>query len=416
MKAADAPWYRLPPPPLRRGGSALIVGAGLAGCSAAYHLAQQAISVTVLEANQAPALEASGNPAAVILPFPSLANDAMNRFYRLAWRYSLDLLERLQAKQGLAVVRSGVVHLLDSPGSLKCFRNLSQGLQHEAMITLSPLQTNLLTGLKLDRAALHYPQGCYLNPSVLCAALLDHDHIHVRTNAAVADYRMEKGCWNVYDAHGKWLAKADVLVLANAHQAEHLPYGDCLSLCCTLGQLTLVSHQHLACLPKTVICHHGYLIPDVNGHVLMGATWRKDQGQRPVLMESDQLQLIDECNQFVSVLKIPANLPLKGRVARRTGSPDYLPSVGAMIDTTAFKQAFGRIRHGDRRAAHPLPPHVGGLYASVAHGARGLLSTPISGALLAALICGSQCPLPEDVIATVNPARFLIRKLKRAKR
>jgi tRNA 5-methylaminomethyl-2-thiouridine biosynthesis bifunctional protein len=44
-----------------------------------------------------------------------------------------------------------------------------------------------------------------------------------------------------------------------------------------------------------------------------------------------------------------------------------------------------------------------GLYCSLAHGTRGLLSAGIAGEVLAAQICGQLPPLPAYIIAALAP-------------
>ena len=58
-----APWFALPAPPVCRK-QAMIIGAGSAGCQAAWHLAAHGWQVTVLEQNAEPGAAGSGVGAA----------------------------------------------------------------------------------------------------------------------------------------------------------------------------------------------------------------------------------------------------------------------------------------------------------------------------------------------------------------
>ena len=78
------------------------------------------------------------------------------------------------------------------------------------------------------------------------------------------------------------------------------------------------------------------------------------------------------------------------RVAFRTGTPDKLPLVGevpAVVST------------GD----------TSGLYISLAHGSRGLLSCTTSGEILAAKILNDPMPLPMNIIKALDPKRYISR-------
>ena len=54
-----------------------------------------------------------------------------------------------------------------------------------------------------------------------------------------------------------------------------------------------------------------------------------------------------------------------------------------------------------------------GLYVSVGHGSRGLLSAALSAELIASMICNEPLPVAKDVVKALDPTRFLIRSIKR---
>jgi len=58
-------------------------------------------------------------------------------------------------------------------------------------------------------------------------------------------------------------------------------------------------------------------------------------------------------------------------------------------------------------------PRRGGLYCSFALGSRGLVLAPVLGELIACLIEGEPLPLERSLVAIVDPARFLLRRLRR---
>jgi tRNA 5-methylaminomethyl-2-thiouridine biosynthesis bifunctional protein len=77
----------------------LIVGAGIAGCSLAYFLANSGWDVTILEAEDDIAQGGSGNPVAAIYPKFMLNDEAYNDFmlksftFTTAWVRQLGLYE-----------------------------------------------------------------------------------------------------------------------------------------------------------------------------------------------------------------------------------------------------------------------------------------------------------------------------------
>jgi len=46
-----------------------------------------------------------------------------------------------------------------------------------------------------------------------------------------------------------------------------------------------------------------------------------------------------------------------------------------------------------------------GLYCSLAHGTRGLLTAGIAGEVIAAMMCGQLPPLPQDLLDALAPLR-----------
>ena len=81
----------------------------------------------------------------------------------------------------------------------------------------------------------------------------------------------------------------------------------------------------------------------------------------------------------------------------------------------ALRAALGEVdveRLGGRaamRCSAPLAmPLVGeveaGLYCSLAHGTRGLITTGLAGEIVAALACGQLPPLPVPILSALAPA------------
>nr|WP_159930995.1 FAD-dependent oxidoreductase [Oceanicoccus sp. KOV_DT_Chl] len=106
---------------------------------------------------------------------------------------------------------------------------------------------------------------------------------------------------------------------------------------------------------------------------------------------------------------------LGGRAALRCTSPDYLPLVGAVPDRARFIEDFAALR----KNANNKIDHKGGyfpnLYLNIAHGSRGLTSTPLCSEVLARIICAEVPALPRQLMTGLNPGRFIIRDLIRNK-
>jgi tRNA 5-methylaminomethyl-2-thiouridine biosynthesis bifunctional protein len=85
-------------------------------------------------------------------------------------------------------------------------------------------------------------------------------------------------------------------------------------------------------------------------------------------------------------------LPLAGLVADEAGALSNAPAL---------------------RGAHLADlPRRAGLYASFALGSRGLTLAPLAGELIAAQLEGEPWPVERDLAAAIDPARFLLRRLR----
>jgi tRNA 5-methylaminomethyl-2-thiouridine biosynthesis bifunctional protein len=93
--------------------------------------------------------------------------------------------------------------------------------------------------------------------------------------------------------------------------------------------------------------------------------------------------------------------------------PDYLPIAGAALDADRFRERFAALaRDATTRFDEPAP-WLPGLFVSTGHGSRGLVTAPIAGELIAALVTGEPLPLPTNVVQALATGRFLARDLKR---
>jgi len=86
--------------------------------------------------------------------------------------------------------------------------------------------------------------------------------------------------------------------------------------------------------------------------------------------------------QIAAHMSLPqADADLPGRVGQRCIAPDRLPLVGALPGET-------------------------GVYGLLGYASRGLIWAPLMAELLAAMIEREPLPLPRELVAALDPARF----------
>ncbi len=403
----EAPWYRLPTyaPGERR---AIIIGAGLAGGASAWMLAQQGWQVTVVERHDKPAMEASGNLAGVVMPRLSRDHDAASRFYLQAFLAAGRFWAGLDSE---AWQPSGVLQLMDRR---KAEGLLELGLPESLLHWLEPDEAALRIGLKVARGGVWFPRGGWAQPGPLCRELLAGPAIELRYGCAVAGLERGGEGWLLRDDTGAVIDTAPVVIIANgAGLAGLSPLAE-LPLSAVRGQLVYLPATPSEGL-RAPVCYDGYVTPAVAGHHCVGATF---EPERVDLQwdEGEADKLLHALGRELPHWEGASAKGLSGRVARRSVSPDRLPLLGPAPDAAFYADAYAELRHGRPASSYPQARYHEGLFVNAAHGARGLVSCVAAAQWLADYLEGAPVGLPRDVMQAVHPARFWIRRLRRASR
>jgi tRNA 5-methylaminomethyl-2-thiouridine biosynthesis bifunctional protein len=98
---------------------------------------------------------------------------------------------------------------------------------------------------------------------------------------------------------------------------------------------------------------------------------------------------------------------MDGRVGFRNTTPDRLPMIGALPaeDTKSRREV-------------PLArmERIPGLHCLLGYGARGMVWAPLAAELLASQMENEPLPIEAELVAAVDPARFLLRARRRGSR
>jgi tRNA 5-methylaminomethyl-2-thiouridine biosynthesis bifunctional protein len=391
---------RPPPPPaaLRR---AIVIGAGLAGSSAAERLCARGWQVTLVERHPRPAMEASGNRAGIFMPLLSKDDNIPTRLTRTAYLFALRHWERLGGIGGaIEGAACGVLQLARDGGHAAVQREIAQLKHYPPGFAewLEPGPAQALLGRPAPDGGWLFRQGGWARPASVCEAMLAACGPGLEQHFGVGSvtFRRSGDEWRVLDAGGATLAQAPNLVLACGAGAAAFAEAAALPLAAVRGQVT---HLDAAALPQLplVLCREAYLTPAADGVASAGATYDLDLD--PALRAASQVENIERLRALLADPGAAANAPLAGRVGFRSVAPDRLPLVGRLPD-------FGAAGATERLRDVPRHP---GLYSLLGYASRGLIWAPLAAELLAASLEGEPLPLEASLVDALDPARFVLR-------
>ncbi|MEJ6000468.1 FAD-dependent 5-carboxymethylaminomethyl-2-thiouridine(34) oxidoreductase MnmC [Paucibacter soli] len=394
--AAQRPAARLPL--AREARQVLVLGAGLAGAACSAALREQGLQVTVLEARDAPAQGASGNPGGLFHGTLNPDDGTHARFNRAA---------ALQAERAITALAGQLPWLQRGLLRLETRRSLAEmqaqierlALPDDYVQALPVSDAAARSGLALTQPAWYYPGGGAAPPAALVRAWLADTP--VRYGVQVAALRRTAAGWLALDAQGHCLAEAEAVVLALGHASA--------PLLCSLaaqqpwpltpqrGQLSMLPALPGLRVPLLPVAGSGYAIGDGQGGLWCGAT-AQDGDEDGRLRPADHAHNLQQYEQL-SGLPLPAaawQLPPQGRVGWRLTTPDRLPLVGGLADPA----------YQGRRDQLRLLPRLPGLLVCTGLGSRGIAWAPLCARIVAAQLAGAPLPLQADLVDALDPARF----------
>lgn len=335
-----------------------IIGAGIAGASVAYALAQRGVGVTVYERVAAAAQGASGNPAAVLYPQVTKQPTVASRWYASAYAHTLRLVATLD-------IRSGSPGMLKTPKDAKeddRLRMANEALGWPTVMAryVEQMEATRLMGTSMPSGGLWFPQGTWLWPASLIAAMLDQPGIGVRYGHPI----------DTLDA----LQGYDAIIIATAQDADTLVPE--IALAASAGQVSLMPRGQARAPLNAILCHKGYVIPQ-GEHILVGATYDHEDMSCDVTA-SNHAKNRAELEQALPGWAGAGTDRWQGRTALRATTPDRLPYVG-------------KVRQG--------------VYVTTGHGSRGMLSAPLAGECIASLLGAEMVPVAPDIAKALDPNR-----------
>ncbi len=449
---------------------AIVVGAGVCGCAVAGELGARGWDVQLLECGPSIAGPGSGSGQQVLADHPHLSPDD-NRLARLSRAaislsnaHDLDTVEVRarppvharprergpDAPGGIGGEPLGrLVVAADEAGVERQRQTLDTLRFPDAFVRhLDRERASSLAGIELATGGLWFPGCRALDPLAQCEAWIERAAaaVAIRTNVAVAALERRDGQWNALDANGAILARAPVAILANAGDAPRLGRQAVPGLRRLRGQSTVLDPGILAGL-RTVVGAGAFACPLPDGRVVVGSTFDDGDSVEPSIRADESnlrrlaaafahapppfsgvLATVAKFATLATVAAVAANAHANSRaqlshgalglsgwrsgpVGFRWVTRDRIPMIGALPDEAATRARLDAHMRDDRIA---FALHEG-LYGAFAFGSRGLLWARLAAEILGATLDDEPIALETDLLASLDPARFLRHAVRRAR-
>ncbi|MCH7334487.1 FAD-dependent 5-carboxymethylaminomethyl-2-thiouridine(34) oxidoreductase MnmC [Acinetobacter modestus] len=352
-----------------------IIGAGIAGLSSAWAFAQRGHLVTIYEQNE-PLSGASGNPLALLNPKLCPIEQAHEHLMTLSWQHALNFYPRFKAFRPIQVEQ---IALKNADELLELVEQYPENVL-TANTTLECLPETELSSLTLHEAGA-------VSPHKLRDEILQHPNIRIE-KAKIS--RLESTDSQVTLWHDQQkIAITDHAVVCCAKQSAEL-FENYPVLKPIRGQVSWVENIQRPLALDQAYSYGGYCMQLDASQLILGASFYPNRDDAEVLTEDHvhNYELIHSV--FPQYAKqLPKLETWQGRASVRAQSLDYFPLVG-------------KIQNLDQ------------IYTFAGLGSKGFLFAPLCSEILAALILGELCPVPQSLLDKLNPQRFQ-KKLKAKK-
>lgn len=415
-RKTSSPWHINKAKPQQNNKTVAILGAGIAGCTAAAALHKRGYQVTVIDRHPIAGQEASGNSQAIIYPKLSVRDQPLPRVnlaaLMLASRYYKPFWDAGYGEQ------CGVLVVPESPKVQQDFiaiRERFSGQKSLVEMLDSPSLCELSGITMSSELGLFFPQLGWLPPAQICQALLEQNNIPL-LQADIKQLKNTEDSWQLIDEQDQLVIEAETLVVANAYGCEQFEQTNFLPVTQLRGQISLLSASEASDGLKTVICGEGYITPTQNGTHNCGATYNKAIFTTS-LREEDHRANVAQMSATDSGLGVALGpqdtRDMDGRANYRCTTKDYLPIVGPVPYLPSLLEDYDLLRRDARKLVPALGSYQPNLYVHCGMGSRGLCYAPLTAEILAADIAGEIPPLERELRLAMHPARFLIRDLKK---
>jgi tRNA 5-methylaminomethyl-2-thiouridine biosynthesis bifunctional protein len=399
--------------------TAVVIGAGLAGCAMAHRLVARGWRVMVFDRAGGPARCTSAHRAAALHPHLSPDDSHLSRLTRAGHHYALAHWSALdRAGHPVNWQNSGLLQVAMSEDESELQRRTLMTLSFppEFVRWLGPDAARCTSGAQVTYGGWWFGLGGWVAPPDICRAQLDdvQGRVTLHWNTQVGHLERTGNGWQLYDAEHCPLAHVPVVVMACGGDALSLLPPTGITLTPIPGQLTDIPRAVLDASvepwPHAVIAGHGYALPATGEGARIGATYEAPNARLTHLAAATEnlaraSELLPGWGEQFRALNPGA---LKGFSGMRWVTHNRCPHIGQLPDATAARSQAAQLR-----GAHLNDiPRFPGLFGLLGLASRGLTWAALGAELIACQIEGEPWPIEADLAASIDPARALLYELR----
>ena len=394
--------------------TALVIGAGIAGCSTAAALARRGLEVCLVDAADAPAQRGSGNPQAVLFTPVPAADAEAGWVYLHAYLYATRFYRDVAAGDNTVFNGCGVLHQYED-STIEALDKLKQRYagQPDFIQFCSREQASQIAARSLNKGAFYLPRSGWLSPQAVCAQLSATPGIEFLPNTEVKALIDTGAGWRAECVGGA--IHADVVVIANAYGAATLLPDRQLPIEVLRGQISTLRTDDFGGSPDCVVCGEGYVTPAQGDICHFGASYTRNTADTTI-SDSEHADNIARMQRLFDDFRANPEQIVGGRAALRCASRDRLPLVGPVTAQPDFDSVYAEVSSNARGLIAEHPPVQPGLFLNIGHGSRGFTTAPFCAEIIAGHIFGEPPMLSWRLQQYLLPARFDIRRLRRVNR
>jgi len=362
----------------------IIIGAGIAGASAAHALTQKGQRVLVLDKN---GIASGGSGAAGAFVSPKIGKGAplqklTNEAFEYAKDFYLSTCPRLFNQTGVIRIPK------DEVDAQKFSAYESYNEKRYENYTKEQLET---LRIKAGFESFYFPDAGVCDAQEICRYLLADIDVEVYE---VKEIRQEKAHWSVR----KYRVKNLVLATGFESDLVDLRYMGIKGTWGTRGDFS-------STLTLDVSMHQSMSVSaNVDGVIKLGATHEKEVKEVVPCKKEQALSLKEKASSLIDTSDLKLQELFCGM---RAGSKDYFPLVGKVIDVAFMFETYPAVTRG----AKPELKYLDNLFVCNGLGGRGFVFAPLMAKILAECIIENK-----EADSRVNPDRLFLKWARKTDR